>query len=385
MKNNKKKKRKTTNMAVYIDKLKYLANIAREKIVPEEEAINNNLTETFYETIEGKTENGELINITFRGEVRTGKSLAGISVMEHINQHLKKIGLLLKASQERSIKGKDKPVESYNPYYHIFSDQIEFLRFITSGEENVCIIIDEWSKLGGTGINASTEEALYETYSDIFAGKYIHRINCSPRTIGDPNSNIILEVMGKDTEKKITRCKLVYRFVGEAEMITLGYVDINVAETIEAEFYQSYKEKKFKRMELLDKHGVRDIRELEFAEIVIETYKKLQSYANVEKVKNELIMAMVGDVRRQKSRIYSIVAENEIMTRTKGLLDMKTTISHMNKKLKSKSIEKIPLDEKEEIEAARKLAEELLTNRLIEEGKLAELYGKYTSIGEKIS
>ena len=195
----------------------------------------------------------------------------------------------------------------------IFSDQTEFLRFINGDERNVGLTIDEFNILAKTGINSTTEEALLDYYSSVFAGQYLHRVCNSTDTLTDKNTTVILETIGKDEEKKVTRCKLIYRDIITKKEMTLGYIDIDtshivknwiesgVREIVETrgiqnqkdrekvdhwkrkDFYIRYQIRKYRRMELLKKEGIRDIRELEFADIILDSILELQDYSKGQK------------------------------------------------------------------------------------------------------
>ena len=74
------------NANIQIDLLKYTFIKAKERMLEESEALQINLTKTFWKTIADKVEHGELLNIGVRGEVRTGKSTAIIKIAWEINK-----------------------------------------------------------------------------------------------------------------------------------------------------------------------------------------------------------------------------------------------------------------------------------------------------------
>lgn len=362
------------------DPLKSLYYQVKDKMISEKDMLTNDLTETFWFTIKDKIDNKEILNINIRGEVRTGKSTVGTKITWEINKYLKKKGLFLRRSDERVVNDSDeeiqKRLDNFQMKWVIQSDQTEFIRFIGLEYENVCILIDEWNRLAKTGMNATTEEALFDYYSDVFAGKYVHRVTTSPADVVDNNAIIILDVLGRDREKAVTRCKLTYRNPLDMRMLTLGYVDIYVDDLIIQDFYLAYKEKKFKRMELLDKHGVRDIRELEFAEIVLDTLDELKIMAEVGRVNHRLVAAMVDEVRRKHKRIYSMVTLSEISSKVEAILDM---IYEYGKYLTKVKEAKTPRQQDKFKKIIFKL-EETIKGRVKEQEKLKLVFEKYKAI-----
>ena len=192
------------------------------------------------------------------------------------------------------------------------------------------IMIDEYNKMGETGVNSSTEIALFEFYSELFASRHIHRVTCSPRTIIDNNATIILTVIGKNTEAKTTRLRLQYRNNEDRNIKTLGYIDINVAETIQQDFYRRYVEKKRKRQDLLDKHGVRGIKELEFAILTLQTYNDLSDIAKIKKIEPDLILSIIDENRRKNKMHYSLPTLTFLIMQVKGMLALQTEINNLS-------------------------------------------------------
>lgn len=182
------------------DVFKYLYLQQKNKVIPEEEKMNRNLTTPFFEIwIPDKIQANELINMTIRGVVREGKSTVAATIMAYINQQIKKIK-----------KNEAPTIEKNNLNQCIVSDQLEFTRLISQKMKHICIQIDEFNKMAETGVNATTEQALFAYYSDVFAANYVHRILCTPSAIVDANCSIYLEVIGRDLETKTTRLKLMF-------------------------------------------------------------------------------------------------------------------------------------------------------------------------------
>lgn len=383
----------TKKVNIQIDNLKIAFLEAKERLLTETEAIKNNFTETFFETLKDKINHRELIIIAVRGEVRTGKSSIVMELVRYINQYIADIGL------------NKEPINNLSKY--IFSDQTEFLRFINGEERNAAIAIDEFNGMATTGLNATTEEALYDHYSSVFAGQYLHRITASPDIITDKNTNIILDVIGKDEESRTIRCKLIYREIATKMHMTIGHVDINVGKVInnwiksgareiieskgiktigekefiekikKEDFYVRYQIKKYERMDLLKKHGVRDIRDLEFSTLILEVLLELQDYSKIKKPTKELVDTIVDEVCKRNKRIYSMLTINEIGQRARAILNIYYEVNNLEKKSRNKNL---TLGEEVIINKTIKQTEELLEKRLKQQEDWAEIYKKYMGI-----
>lgn len=391
-------KRKHEKPNISIDDLKWIYMECLDAMIPESEAIQDDLTETFWKTIKGKIDARELINIAIRGEVRSGKSTVAIKLMYEINKYLHSIGL------------NDNVLRIMNNL--IFSDQTEFLRFIDSNERNVAFVIDEFNSMAKTGLNATTEEALFDTFSDVFAGQYQHRMTVSPSNITDKNATIILDVIGKDEKQKIVRCKLNYRDVVSGRPMVIGRVDIYIGDIIklwesgevkrivettgvqnledqriidearEKDFYVRYQIKKYKRMDLIKKEGVRDIRELEWADIILEILRELEDDAKIEKVDFELIAVQAKMVLRRMKRFSSILLERDIASRAMALLNLYTKIHKMYKKIENPAKNAVKLTAEEAMVMKKIIAkrQEKLDSLIKEQEYLSDLYRQYLAI-----
>lgn len=321
---------------VSVDILKWLYYENKDVLIKDTEMLQNDLTEEFYHYISDKISHKEVINVAFIGEVSGSKSTSAISMMHFTN------GII-----EKFFK------KDINRFKHIFSDQTEFLRFINTEEENVAIVIDEFNRMSVTGLNATTETALFDYYSEVFAQKYVHRFSCSPSFVLDKNAHVILEYIGKDEDKQVSKWKLSYRNIAEGyHPRCLGCVYIDVSNVLNEKFYQKYKEKKFKRMALLDKHGVRDIRELEFASVILKVVVELKDITKDGNKSNlsDMIIATISRICREDKRIYSIITTNEIASRVRNILGLYADLFKCTIKLsKVKSdVEKLNIEDKKE-------------------------------------
>lgn len=379
-------------MNVSVDTLKYIFLKMREVTVSEGEALKNNLTEVFIKWLREKILAGELIVINVNGEVRTGKSTTQIELVRLINRIIYELNI--------------NKTSYLQMWKYIFSDQTEFLRFIDRDERNLCIGIDEFNSLANTGLNASTEESLFDYYSDVFAGQYVHRVTTGTDSMVDKNTTVMLEVIGKNKEEKITTCKLIYRDIVSRQRMVLGRVDIYVGDLIKnwvgvaqnivergqdatkeekevlnklkkEDLYVKYQVRKYRRMDLLKKEGVRDLRELEFADIILESVLELEELSRLRKCTRELILTIVDEVIRRHKRFYSMFAKQEITSKVSAILALNTEI---NKSLKAKKSKNITGEQIRIIDMNAEKLKTILAERFKEQEHLRDLYRVYLSM-----
>lgn len=316
---------------VYVNSIRALYLELRSGGIPrKEEILKNDITNILWSGLTKSLEHKELVNISIRGKTGSSKSTTGCKIMYVLIRKLMEIGKIKPM--------KDKELQEYL-YSRISSDQTEFLRFALRRKEKgaTAALIDEFSTMGETGFNATTEAALYKEHSDLFAQEEVNKISCSPTHINDRNADIILDVVGMNEEKKITRVIVNYRDTTEWMIFPLGMADIYVGDIMEMEFYKRYRTKKFKRLDLLKKHGIRNIKELEFAIITMATYDAMKDVAYIKKQSEDLIMGIIEGKRRELKMQYSMLTLNYVVMSVKGILDLTSEISALKRsKLKAK-------------------------------------------------
>jgi len=347
---------------VEVDPLKGLYYARIDELVKESEVIQRDITGEFYAFIQDKIDNDELINIAIKGEVSGSKSTSAISIVQDINDII-------------SVKLNKK----IDMFQHIFSDQTEFIRFISTEETNVGVVIDEFSRIAQTGFNATTEVAQYDHYSDVFAQKFIHRISCSPAIVADMNANVVLEYIGKNVPEKVSKFILRYKNASRGlQEWTLGCIYVDVSNILDKKYYQRYRKKKFDRMALLDKYGVRDIRELEFADTTLEVVDELKDFVadgNKQEL-SDMILAIISKVNRNRKRIYSMLTVGEIASRCRNMLNLYSTVGRIMVKIdKSKS----DVERSQMFKKVRKI-KEILDREVNEQQKRREIYKDYLNI-----
>lgn len=375
-------KKEKDNVNVIVNDFKQMYNRLKD-VLPingEEEFVKKfDLTGHIERVMEQVIDSGGKMNVTVLGEVISGKSTVEMWLVDKGNEMLKKKKLLFK-DHIKNIEHK-KDVREFDNYKMVVGDQIEFISIIKKKLWNCFIGIDEFNKLGETGANSSIEAILYQTYSDIFAQQRIHVINCSPSIVNDSNCWLILEVIGKDLKKKITRVKVVYRDVISGRTLAIGRADIPVGEVIEKKWCKRYVEKKFKRMGLVQDHGVRKISELETARIIISIYEKLKKRARTLKVNSDVILNNSKIAIKKFGYICSMVAEGDITSYSRGLLANEYEIGKSLEMIRNEKAKKRPNKEKikaltEAIEDDTKSLEEMIEFQI----KMNKLYEEYLNI-----
>lgn len=335
-------KKESLNNDVDVDPLKYLYMVFSERDIITSDVMRFDLTELFEEYLADKIEKGEIIRILIRGEVRTGKSSVGLAIKEHVNELLYRLD-----------RRKDVP----DSFRTILADQTEFVRFMRNAERDplkkeVCIQIDEYNTMAEGGANASTEQQILQSYGDMFAVNHVHVINCNPTQIRDPNAFVHLEVLGKKPEKGYTKCKVTYVNNLDGDSKDLGYIIVDVWKYIKnwvtyvrpvfekiektekdeehieewrkKDWYTRYYIKKQLRLDLTSDHGIRDVRELEFADIVLLSYSDLKDLAICSSSKSDLpidlMMQTLKEICEEQSVIFSFYTETIVLGHLKALL-----------------------------------------------------------------
>jgi hypothetical protein len=290
--------------------------------VPElKDVMTRDLTNIFWAVLKSKVDYGEHISITVRGEVRQGKSCVSLAIKDEVNEYISK-------------KLKRKKASNYDT---ICSDMIEFNRKIMEKKRDIMYSIDEWNQLNSTGESSSTESAVFQAFSEMYAIYHIHYVCCTPKSGSryDTASTLLLDVYGKRLEDKTTYCRLYYLDpTSLSPPHVLGIVRIDVSKILDTKWYKKYGVKKVKKLELLDKHGVRDIRELEASSITLEAYKELEKLAEgTERVESELITQVIMDILQKRKLIFSIIGKANIMSPIGALLGLKYAIGKNKRKL----------------------------------------------------
>ena len=319
----------------------------------------------------------------------------------------------------------------------IFADQFEFGRKVTDHNLHHCIIgIDEYGAMEETGANATIEAKHLEQFSDLQAQREIHRIGCSPRHIMDKNATVILKIVSKDPEEFKTHALVYYKIEAPDMWYTqlIGRVEFcikdamfsneswkkflndykkeypeykkfkqknNQKATINGfwqyicdkhklteeqkwkyynKLYADYRNRKFKKMDLMNKEGIMHMRELIFADIILKVYNQLKGFAGIVNINKDMIEGKINMELKKIRYPLTIYAMEVIKSRINGLITQKKTIERLRyetfKKKNSIALKtKIDYEIKELEKGLQEEEKEL--NHLIEIAKI------YNTIGEE--
>lgn len=366
-------KKKETD--VKINGFKWLYENLKDKAITNDEIFSKyDLTNVFFEWIKRLILNKELFNCSVLGNPASGKSTIMCLLIDKGNQILKEEGLFAL----REDKKKDEKVLGMKEGDFIFADQNEFLTTIKKELWSCFIGIDEYNRLADTGVNSMIEMLLNATYSDIFAQQNVHRVLCSPSTIGDINCWLILEVYGTNRKEKTTTCKVFYRDIINNYKRCIGRVSFNVSEILEKEWYVAYREKKFKRMELLQREGIRKFSEMEFSIIILKVFDELKNIIDDKKVDGDLVLSFVKQELKEHF-VGSMILENEIASEVRNLLNLLSLIIKEQKKRDKKLLEGKE-EEAREIDRKIELLKEKLNKTIGFHEKMKKNYYEYVSI-----
>ena len=143
---------------------------------------NRDMTHILVRELGHKVQKGESINININGLVRSGKSTVAQQLCWNIKRLIKKY------------HGLDRPMGNKN----ILRDQNEYSRTVKRRPESFkheCDVIDEWAEMELAGYNSTVEQKYLKQFSDVQAGRYYHRISCSPTNQTDENADIMLHLI----------------------------------------------------------------------------------------------------------------------------------------------------------------------------------------------
>lgn len=299
--------------SVRLGELRYLATLYSEAVVPESDIRKEDVTDYLRLEIERRISRRHLVNIQILGQVTDGKSTLMLKLVSYI----------------LSCMGKRLSLDN------IAGDQVEGLRKIADPSfSETCVGIDEWNQLATTGLNSTTESAQYQYYSDVQAQRYVHKVACSPSTVVDPNADIILQVVSLDKELKRTHFLVSYRLVKPEQQLfqLVGLASVSVADILSDPVYLKYREKKFAKMDLVTREGVRDVRELEQSRTILAVYERLEPMSEFSPVTRDICSVYCDVVRHESSELHSILTTDDIVRKVHGLLHARCDISALRRR-----------------------------------------------------
>lgn len=340
------------------------------------DARNRDLTQEFRRELENKVRLGESINININGLVRSGKSTVAQELCWYIKKLIKKHHKL------------DRPMGNKN----ILRDQNEYSRVVKRRPESFkheCDVIDEWAEMELAGYNSTIEQKYLKQFSDVQAGRYYHRISCSPTNTTDENSDILLQTVPGSRNKGKILLLLNYRISnGEnTQTVLLGHIKADVQEVLDSEWYKEYLRKKEEKWELMNKHNVKSPRELEYAEVILSTYKRMKDAAELGLNKKKHFKMILTEEADKKGIWFSILGDRDVLETLEGMGELAQLNREADLKVKKAKqnyeARKIGEEEYETIVRYRNQMRTSLSDIINRLGKQIDLWKQYQLIDEK--
>lgn len=300
-----------------VNRLYYHAKKLLEKPTEEKKIEAIDMTNELLLELEEQVKSGDIILININGKMRTGKSTLALKLGTIIFETLKKYHL--------------QPKNAQFGIYNIARDQIELSIKQRDPElTNTVIVTDEFADLEDGGINSTVEKALLQQFSNVQAGRYIHGIFCSPTEFIDNNADIHIEVVSIDKPTCTTHARLYYRMfnAGIPVIQLLGHINICVEDIItnwetnirpqfqanklndtqllnaaKNDWYVEYVLRKYKKMELITRHGIFHWRELLYAELKLKVIKEQEQ---------EIPITLAADKNSVRSSVQYIAREMKL-------------------------------------------------------------------------
>jgi hypothetical protein len=196
------------------------------------QTINTNITKLFYDYLVYKVRMRENLNIALKGETRSGKSTAALSLGSFVS------------SMTRV------------PYtaYHICANESEYYSKVKNAKFSELYHIDE-QKESKFGSGSFREEMGIMDIQNIIAKQCVHTIWIYPSDFIARNSVYGLETYGKDLKNKLIRC-IIYdlRKTVMGMSIPLGYI---IIPKLQDPAYQKLPEDKWSPYRLKNKHELK--------------------------------------------------------------------------------------------------------------------------------
>lgn len=412
-KNKKGEKMKRETEFARINQLEKLARDYRRKAISDEDIEQNDITDIVLNELPSILKN-EIFNMSINGKTRSSKSTLMIWFLNYILTNLMNEKLEL---------------------WHICAEQFEFVRKVMDHNIHDTIMgIDEYGAMEESGANATIEQKMLEQFSDLQAQRQIHRIYCSPRSTIDRNSNIMIKIMAKDTDKLTTHCLVYYKVEAPNEWYIqlIGRMSINISDimftekswkqfekdyqkdinqketigqnwekikekyklkefemtmdekgkehqpygTYQHEIYHRYRKRKFLKMQLLNKHGIAHMRDMVFADITLHAYNKLEGLCGITPITKDNIESKINQKLREIKYPLTIYAMEVVKSNVASLISDKKTIQQ----LKISLIKKKMGEDRTRIQTAIDETQKSLNEGLNEVTNLIIINKEYNSV-----
>jgi hypothetical protein len=126
---------------------------------------------------------------------------------------------------------------------------------------------------------------------------------------------VMIQVMGYDAELMYTRA-LIYHKTAVAygnNIQLLGYVDVDVSDVLNSNWYSRYRYKKRLKMQLMNEHSLYDQREMQMADVQLSAYNELKELAKIQKITRTNLNLTIKQIVRSKKGVLSLIAKDELL------------------------------------------------------------------------
>ena len=382
----------TQGLIFKINSLRKRAERFQSLVMKNEDIFKEDITELLEKEVRYQIRNGEIVIIEVKGKPRTGKSTAGIIITKDwIDDELKKSGR----------KSKDLKFGMRN----IARDEQEYSTKMRNEKlMNDVILTDEQNELEKGGENATTEQQVRSVFSDVQAGRYVHRVSVSPSEVIDGNSDIWIETVGVDSKLMLTHCRVYYRInTAQTEFWQpIGYINIHVGDLINSwekkvkkiflktkrsekdkkfiekwsknDFYVLYMVKKYQKMDLITKYNILRPRELPYAKVILKVIAQLKGMTQFMILDTSMIQSYTEIAMREEGLVGSIIGKRRTAERAKAIIDIYKGIYKNRKKEELELNKKENAGRKKEIKIIYSQVYDILQEGIDKQIKEYELY-----------
>ena len=294
-----------------------------------DELLRIDLTKDVNQFREWAVKSGFYVPSLFTGSQSCGKSLSNLKFQFET--------ALLQWKYKKFI-GLGEKKEDFDFYKYIVSDEVEFNELIMKGLTNCSVALDELNDMNSGGDNTTVVRQIYVTNSEVNAQRYVYRGCATPRanSFYELTSLLVFRFVGRNDAEKKSYWMVYYNSPEDTQKYPLGVYESYVGDIMDMKWYGKYREKKFQRMDLMDKHAVRDKRELRNSWIILEVYNELSTLTKMgSKVPAELIKSTIEVILQKNRLIYTMLAKENFAEPLRGLLNLEASINaNKMKKLK---------------------------------------------------
>lgn len=171
------------------------------------------------------------------------------------------------------------------------------------------------------------------------AQRFVHRFTATPSNQPDPTSTIILTVVNRNKKEMKTICKVYYcDYNTFGNKVFLGYAWFDVHTIVDSELERLYRIIKAKRWELLNKHGIRDLREAERADILLDTLSEVEETAQYVDYDGTILKPLVEKKLQDKKRVASMAYRDDLVMDVLAFVKILAGVKKLRKQLLKKDV-----------------------------------------------